>query len=62
MLIKPLMTNSKMTVRADCAIMHVARPSPSPIYRSSCPLTVICQGQWKLAFGQKLLTPQDAGL
>ena len=27
------MTNSKMTVRADCAIMHVARPSPSPIYQ-----------------------------
>ena len=61
-LVRPPMTNFKMTVRADCAVMHVACPSPPPVYQSSCQLTAICWGQWKLAFGQKLLAPQVADL
>ena len=61
-LVRPPMTNFKMTVRADCAVMHVACPSPPPVYQSSCQLTAICRGQWKLAFGQKLLAPQVADL
>ena len=38
MLVRPLMTNLKVTARADCAV-SVCRTPPS-IYKNSCPLIV----------------------
>ena len=38
-LVRPLMTNFKVTVRADCAVS--ACRQPLPVYKSSCP---DCQG------------------
>ena len=34
MLVRPPMTDFKMTIRVDCAVLHVA--SPPSVYKSSC--------------------------
>ena len=39
MLVRPLMTDSKMTVREDCAV-SACNPFPHSIYKSSHPLLV----------------------
>ena len=41
MLIRPLMTNLKMTVRDDCAVSAYNLPQPQLCYRSSHPLLVM---------------------
>ena len=43
MLVRPPMTNLKMTVRADCAILHVT-PSPRSVYKSSHPACQCLRG------------------
>ena len=41
LLVRPLVTNLKMTVRADCAVSTYSHfPPPHPISKSSCPLLV----------------------
>ena len=64
MLVRPLMTNFKATVRDDCAVSVCS--APSSIYKNSCPLIVSrvgAGGEVSLWTGVRPpLHPQVAGL
>ena len=51
MLVRPLMTNFKMTIRDDCCFcMQPSRPHS--VYKSSCPTSCHWWGWGEFAFGQ----------
>ena len=63
MLVRPLMTNLKVTARADCAV-SVCRTPPS-IYKNSCPLIVsrvVVGLEGRSAFGQEPALPSTPRL